>query len=243
MAEESETLYDSSDSASRITVADARHILACEGGEMSGWSLVFQLVMAALVAAALARAIEVGSATVWHLLLPMLAQYVALMVALPPIYLVVRHPDLRKDTIGTIRLWIIIAAALAITVAGRAWWHDTPWREQLDADARRLWRWIADAQMHWPILLAFLGSLAAVPGRVRNLFVHGPPFVGVSLGCAMRIAVGILGFIFIPFALSSEESAAWGLWWLIVIAELLALWMHWDLQQKVKRHDAGLKSK
>jgi hypothetical protein len=87
--------------------------------------------------------------------------------------------------------------------------------------------------MHWPILIAFVCELVAVPGRVRNLYVYGPPFSGVSLGCAMRLVVLIFGFFLLPFILGSSTDMAWVLWWMILIAELLTLWMLADIQSSL----------
>jgi hypothetical protein len=222
----------------KLSVEDARHLLKGEGGELTGTELVLQLASTAVVSILTARAIIVGNATVWHLALPMVAQYVALIVALPFIQLIVRHPAITKDAIGALRLWIGIAVIIGGTVAVRAYEAHTPWQEQLRRDATRVWRWIADAQMHWPVALAFLGMVLSLPGRVRNLFEHGPPFVAVSLGCGMRLAVLFLGAAAIPWALSNPRNAAWFLWALILVSEALALWMHWDIQNRLREYNA-----
>lgn len=222
-----------------LTVADARHIVACEGGELSRTELVLQLVMTGVVAVAVARAISVGSATVWHVALPSIAQYLVLLVVIPPLYIALRHQAIRKDAISALYWLAAIMGVGAIAVAARAWQGDVPWRERLAADSHAALNWITDAQMHWPLGLAVLGSLIAIPGRVRNLYVHGPPFVGVSLGCAMRFVVLLLGFMALPWAMGDANRMAWTLWTMIVIAELLALWMHWDLQQKLRAVDRG----
>lgn len=230
----------------KLSVADARHLVNCEGGYLSGAQLVFQVAFAVAVAALLARAIWVGNATMWHLLMPMFAQYLGIVLSLPPIYLVVRHPDLRRDARNMVMVTAMLAAAAGVTIGVRAHDGGVPWRDQLAADAWRFWRWIVDAQMHWPILIAFLGMVAAMPGRVRNLIEHGPPFVSVSLGCAMRFVVPILlCFLFplLPWAMETAARRAWCLWGLIVSAEVLALWMHWDLSRRLKKLDAGVQAK
>jgi hypothetical protein len=222
----------------KLSVEDARHLLKGEGGELTGTELILQLASTAVVAGFTARAIIVGNATVWHLALPMFAQYLALIVALPFIQIVVRHPAITKDAIGSLRLWIGIAAVVGVTVAVRAHDANTAWAEQLRSDGTRAWRWVADAEMHWPVALAFLGMLLSLPGRVRNLFEHGPPFVAVSLGCGMRLAVLFLGAAALPWALSNPRNAVWILWALILVSDFLALWMHWDIQGRLRKYDA-----
>jgi hypothetical protein len=222
----------------KLTVKDARDILRTEGGEFTAGGLALQLLAIAAVAAFTARAIWVGNATVWHLALPMVAQYFALILALPIVHMIVQHPDLRKEAYSSLRLLIGLGVAGVIALAVRSYMLHTNWQNQLNADAASAWRWIADAEMQWPILAAFLGMLIAIPGRVRNLFEMGPPFVGVSLGCAMRFVVLMLGFFLIPWAVATPNRAAWSLWNLILASELLALWMLWDIQQALKKIDA-----
>lgn len=222
-----------------LSVDDARHLLRNEGGELTLTEIVLQLVAAAVVAALTARAIWVGNATVWHLAMPMIAQYVALIAALPLLSIAAPHPGLRKDAVAALKLWFGFAIALAIAVALRARSQETPWRDQLRADAAVAWRWIADAHMHWPILLAALGMLAALPGRVRNLYLYGPPFVGVGLGCAMRLVVLLLGAFLLPWIAGSSTRMAWFLWAMILSSEALALWMHWDVQTRLRKLDGA----
>jgi hypothetical protein len=221
----------------KLSVDDARHLLQNEGGELTAAEIVLQLLAAVAVSALTARAIWVGNATVWHLAMPMVAQYFAMIAALPLFYVVVRHPGLLKDAVGSFTLWFGFAAAVAIAVALRSQQHGTPWRDQLHADAAGAWRWITDAEMQWPILLAALGMLATLPARVRNLVRYGPPFVGVGLGCAMRFVVLLFGCFLIPWAIGSSTRMAWFLWAIIFAAEVLALWMHWDIQTRLRKID------
>ena len=220
-----------------LSVADARHIVSCEGGEQSAIGFAIHFASVVAIAATTAWAIDAGYATVWHLALPMVTQYLALLVSLPVIFVFFRHPDLRKDTINAVRLLAGLAATAAIVTGARAWWHETPWSEQFNSDAHLAWRWIKDGHMLWPMLIAFLTELVAIPGRVHNLHKHGPPFVGVSLGCAMRFVVFMFGFCLLPFLLGSNTDMAWTLWAMILIAELLAFWMLWDLQRRLRKLD------
>jgi hypothetical protein len=220
-----------------LTVADARHIVNCEGGELTVGEVATELVVTAVVSATLARAIWVGNATAWHLFLPMVAQYFALILILPMVYLIIRHPDLRKDSIGALRLIGGVILVAAIVVAIESYRTHTPWQQLLNDYAARAWRWIVDAEMHWPILLAVAAILWAIPRRVRNLYEHGPPFYGVNLGCAMRFVVPLLGCFLLPFIASGGIPIVWVLWAIILLAEILALWMHWDLQSRLRKLD------
>jgi hypothetical protein len=222
-----------------LTIEDARHILKCEGGPLTSAQLAFQVLSIVAVAAAVARAIAVGNATVWHLVLPMVAQYLVLLMALPVIYLAAPHPGLRKDVFGALRFWAGLLAAAGVAVAIQARMQDRPWRGQLASDASVAWRWIVDAQMHWPIVIAFASELAAIPGRVRNLYDFGPPFMGVSLGCAMRLVVPFFGCFLLPWAVGGSVRMAWWLWGLILAAEFLALWMHVDIQRRLRKIDGS----
>jgi hypothetical protein len=222
-----------------LSVADARHIVACEGGEQSALGFAVHFASIVGVAATTAWAISAGYATVWHLALPMVSGYFALLVALPVIYPFLRHPDLRKDTISAVRLWGILAIVVVIVPGVRAGLYETSWGEQFHSDARAAWRWIAAGHMQWPMLIAFFTELIAIPGRVHNLYQHGPPFVGVSLGCAMRLVVFMFGFCLLPFLFESGTNMTWVLWTMILVAELLAFWMLWGLQRGLRKIDAA----
>ena len=38
--------------------------------------------------------------------------------------------------------------------------------------------------------------------------------------------------------MSDATKMAWYLWTIILLAELLALWMHWDIQRRLAKYDA-----
>jgi hypothetical protein len=212
-----------------LTVADARHIVNCEGGELTAGEIAIEITITAIVSAMLARAIWVGDATSWHLFLPMLAQYFALILVLPVIYLFIRHPGLRKDSLGSLRLVIaLIVSAIALGV--QSYRTEIPWQPLLDDYLAEAYRWVVDAHMHWPILLAVAAILWQIPRRIRNLYVHGPPFSGVSLGCAMRCVSPALWLLFAPFIACRRDPRRVDLVGHHVAADILALWMHWDLQ-------------
>jgi hypothetical protein len=221
-----------------LTVADARHTLLCEGGGLTLGQLVFELISVAIVAALTARAIIVGNATAWHLIMPMVAQYFALLLVIPAVYLVLQHPDLRKDALGSLRLCVGIMVILAIVTAVRARETGATWQQQLNSDAAVAWKWITDAEIQWPMAIASLAILAALPSRIHNLYKYGPPFSGVSLGCGMRVAVLLLGAFTLPWALEHRDRMAWTLWGMFLISEILTFWMLWDIQQNLKKVDA-----
>lgn len=220
-----------------LTVADARHIVACEGGELTIGETIIEVLTSAIVAGAIARAIWVGNATAWHLFLPMVAQYLALLLAMPAIYIFFRHPGLRKEVISTLRLMAVVFVVVGVALAVQSQRSGVTWQERLIADYSRAWAWISEAQMHWPILLAIAAMFLALPRRVRNLYVHGPPFYGVSLGCAMRLVIPLLGCFLLPFIASNSIPIVWVLWAIILLADLLALTMHWDLQRRLRKLD------
>jgi hypothetical protein len=217
-------------SAGEHEVEDDRHLIACEG-ELSGFDVALRLASTAAVAALTARAILIGDATAWHLLLPMVAQGLGIASSVLVAYLVVRRPEMRKAAVT------VLLVATALCLAGRTLYLGQSPSVQIPRDLAAAWRWIADAHMHWPILLAFISEALAMPGRVRDLFVHGPPFSSVSLGCGMRIVVLFFAGFLLPFSASSPQGVAWLLWWVYLIAEVLALWMHLDLQHQLRKQD------
>jgi hypothetical protein len=59
----------------------------------------------------------------------------------------------------------------------------------------------------------------------------------------MRLVVPLFGCFLVPFIAQAIESKStwwfpWGVWLTFVVAEVLALWMHWDLQVKLPKYDA-----
>lgn len=222
-----------------LSVADARHLLQTEGGELGASQIVVQVIQIAAVAGACAYAIWVGEATAWHLVLPMVGEYLILLAILPVLYLFLRHQAMRKDTIGSLRLWAIFALINAGAVAYQSHRSGIPWLQQFLLNIQQAWAWITDHHMHWAILFAMAGVLLGLPGRIRNLYEYGPPFVAVGLGCGMRVAVFFLGCFLLPFIASGTQvSNAWILWALLLIAEILALGMHLDIQRRLKKLDA-----
>lgn len=223
----------------KLTITDARHLLRLEGGELSWTQVGVQAVMILLVAGMTARAILVGGATAWHLALPMVGEYLALLVTIPLMALFWHHSELRSGAWKSLTSLIVFAGVAAVVLWVRAKGSEASWQDQTATDATRLWQWIVDAQMHWPIVVAAAGMALAMPGRVRNLFVHGPPFVSVNLGCAMRVLLLFVALMLLPFVLENALRMVWILWTILVLADVLALWMHWDIQRRLKKLELG----
>jgi hypothetical protein len=224
----------------KLSVKDARHILQTEGGELDASQIAIQVIQTIIVAGACAYAIWVGQATVWHLALPMVGEYIVLLAVLPIIYLFLRHEAMKKDTIGTLRLWAIFAIIIGVSVAVQSRKTGNPWTTQFQLDVQESWAWITDHHMHWAILFAMAGILLGLPGRIRNLYTYGPPFVPVGLGCGMRLGILFLGFFLLPFIVSGTATTnAWILLGLLVLADVLTLWMHLDIQRRLRKLDGA----
>lgn len=224
----------------RLSVTDARHLLRSEGGELTPGGLALRIVGIAAVQIPVAWAIATGGATLWHLLLPMFGQYFGALVAMPLAYAWWRPAGLKKDAFGSVRLLVIFALAAAVTTYVRSQRADLGWQAQAELDARAAVDWVVGYKMHWPMLAAFVSSAIDMRSRVLQLAKHGPPFVGASLGCAMRFIVVLLGVFLLPVVAANWDKAPWFVWGVVLLGESLALWMHWDLQARLRKIDGGL---
>lgn len=225
-----------------LTVGDARHLLKTEGGKLDASQIAIRLVSTAAVAIGCAYAIWAEHATVWHLALPMVAEYCVLLVAMPLLYLVIRHAALRKDAVGAVRLLAMLTVAAVIAVAVRSHQMGEPWRVQLSADLQTAWVWVRDHKISWAILAAMAGVLLELPGRLINFKKYGPPFSPIGLGCGMRVAVLFLGVFLLPIVASGTAIRnAWILLGLLVLADILALLMHLDIQRRLEKMDERAK--
>jgi hypothetical protein len=226
-----------------LTVGDARHILRAEGGPLTPGLIASRLMNIAIVQGAVAWAIIAGGATVWHLLLPMVAQYFGMLIGGILCYLWWRPEGLKKDARGAVVLLVILAVIFAVTTFIRSTQASTAWGAQADLDARAMFDWVVDHKMHWPMLAGFILSMIDTRRRVIELMKHGPPYIGASLGCAMRVLIVVLGCFLIPFIAADWNTAMWNtggvwvLWGVVVLAEFLSLGMHWDVQQRLKKLD------
>jgi hypothetical protein len=221
-----------------LSVKDARHLMGGEG-ELEASQIAIRVISIIVVASTCAWAIWAGKATAWHLFLPMVAEYFAILIGVIIAFVIVRHPAMKKDARGG----FILLNVIAIILAASAWWRahqqQVTWQAQLDLDANAAWAWIRESHMHWPMLAAVVAVFLDLPYRVGNLLRLGPPFVAVGLGCGMRVAVFALAVFLLPFVASGNAvSNAWILWGLLLLAEVLTLWMHWDIQSRLKERDA-----
>lgn len=242
----------------KLTAAEAKHLLMTEGGEMTLRETLIQIAWALAVSGALAWAIVKGQATIWHLVVPLVAEYLCLVVALPLIYLYMRHPDLKSEFTKCSRALLLFVIVIVGTIVGRAIYLERPVIEQLKTDSQWLSDWIINHQVHWALLVAVVHAGRSLRKSVRNLIEHGPPFIGGGMGCAMKIVVLVFAVIFVPvfgmlglgilkdFGVRSFPPASWGppqnwvapvwvAWALLLIADLATVWFLWDIQSKLKQ--------
>jgi hypothetical protein len=224
----------------KLSVDDARHLVRNEGGEMSGLAFGWNLLSVFVISGLCARAIWLGHASARHLVLPMVAQYLVLLVFLPVLYVVMRASDLRKEAMRSLA-WL---GTLIVAVSGYVLYESRRsargWQEVLDSGAQDIAGFLVDSHMIWPLMGVAVNSAVDLPRRVNNLKKFGPPFVGVSLGCAARFLVFLLGVMLIPFVVQNPQRIAWIVWALILFAELVAIWMRWDIQRRLKKLDSAV---
>jgi len=89
--------------------------------------------------------------------------------------------------------------------------------------------------MHWPILGAMVAMIAGFPSRIAAFRRHGPPFVAVGLGCAMRLVIPLFGCFLLPLLAAGTFPLVWAIWIVLLLSELGALAMHWDLQRRLAK--------
>ncbi len=232
----------------KLTVKEAQHLFRLEGGRMTMRELITELATELVMAALVARAIVVGNATVLHLAMPMVGEYLAYVVAIPVAQAIVRHPDLKSDAIKCLRLWLCITVLLSVAVGGHAYWNESSFVDQFRQNCDAAWTWIVTSQMHWPILLGIIASIRVVSYSVGKLIELGPPFYGAGMGCATRVIVFFFAIVLFPLAMAFSESFApnwkpdinspvltWGLWTLLLIAQSIAIWIRWDIQIRLEK--------
>lgn len=235
----------------KLTAQDARQILKAEGGEITLTELVIQLIWVLAIAGSLAWAIFKGQSTVWHLGLPMVAEYLVCVLFIPILNLFYRHPELKKETVKSIWLIAILAVCsfTALIFDARSNGNDLVSQFQLWITAAT--DFVIGKQAHWAILVAAIHAARGLLRNVRFLLANGPPFLGPGMGCGMRVAVLVLAVIIVPaFGMlilgilndlgvrwkPSPDSfpLVWLIWGLYVTAEVLTLWFLWDIQSKLK---------
>ncbi|MGL4512403.1 MAG: hypothetical protein ACRCT8_04875 [Lacipirellulaceae bacterium] len=234
---------DSSILVQNLSVADARHLVKNEGGELTPAAIAWRAVSIVVTMGLLAWAIARGDATTWHLLLPYLGMYVVMIVSIPVAYAITRMHGLRDESRKSLRLWWLLPAIFAAVEFGRSRYAGADFVTQAWGDVEWFARSVVESRVHWAMLWAAANALMEFPQRLRNLRLYGPPFMGASLGCAMRLVVPLFGCFLLPFIAQAIETKStwwfpWGVWLTFVVAEVLALWMHWDLQTRLRKYDA-----
>ncbi|MEQ1905505.1 MAG: hypothetical protein ABL888_15050 [Pirellulaceae bacterium] len=236
-----------------FTVHEAQHLLTSTGGELTVREAVVEIIWSIVLAASLAWAIVVGQASLWHMLVPMVAEYLAYLLVLPLLALYFRHVELRKYSWESIRALLIVGVLLLIAGYVHSRYQQASFQGQLIRDLQIAWEWIYSHQIHWPILVASLHAIRNLWHSVQHLLKYGPPFWGPGLGCGMRIAVLFLAAFIIPtvsmFVAGTAKDLGirwkpepgtwqniftWLLWGLLLVADLAALAMRWDLQKRLK---------
>lgn len=226
---------DDSILVNKLTVKDATHLVKVEGGTLSPLQIIFRAGAIILVAAFTARAILVGQASAWHLFLPILGEYLVLLLSLPILKLFLKDPDVERGARQSLLLLFVGLIALSVWIGYRAFDEHVALWTQAAEEFSSFGNWITSHQMHWPILGAMIAMLVAIPGRVAAFRRHGPPFVGISLGCAMRIVVPLLGCFLLPLVASGAFPLVWVIWAILLLAEMGGLAMHWDLQWRLAK--------
>ena len=231
---------DSAILVNKLTVGDARDLLRSEGGPISVGRIAWRFITIVAVAAFTARAIVLGKATAWHLFLPMVGEYLVLLLSVPVLALILKDEGLRKDAKRSCLWLVVFAAAGAFWITYRSLDENVGWIPAAKSEATRLFTWITTHQMHWPILGAMTALVAGLPGRVAAFHRHGPPFMAAGLGCVMRLVIPILGCFLLPFLLEGSFPIVWVIWTVLLVAELTAIWMHWDLQHRLAKRGIKL---
>lgn len=219
----------------KLTVGDAVHLVRTEGGTLSRIQIAFRVATVLIVAAFTARAIVVGQATAWHLFLPMAGEYLVLLATLPVISFILHDETLRQDVRRSLSWLFAIAVIASLWIGSRSFDEGTAWTVQAKVELSRLYTWITSRQMHWPILGAMAAMIAGLPGRVAAFHRHGPPFMAVGMGCAMRLVIPLLGCFLLPLVAAGEFPIVWVIWTILLLSELGALTMHWDLQRRLAK--------
>ena len=216
-----------------LTVKDAVHLVKMEGGSLSKGQIAFRVATVVIVAAFTARAIVVGQATAWHLFLPMVGEYLVLLASIPLISLILHDSALRKDARRSLSWLLTITVIASLWIGSQAFDEGTAWTSQARVEFSRLYTWITTHQMHWPILGAMTAMIGGLPVRVAAFHRHGPPFMAVGLGCAMRLIIPLFGCFLLPFIAAGKFPIVWLIWTILLLSELGALTMHWDLQRRL----------
>jgi hypothetical protein len=241
-----------------FTVHEAQHILASEGGELTRTDLIVEAIWALAFSVALAWVVIAGEATAWHLLVPLFAEYLTCLVALPLIQVGLRHSELRQTACECIRAILIVAFIGAGAIWGQSLYRDTSFAQQWHSNLTLVLDWMAGRHLIWPILIASAHGLRNLARNVVFVLNHGPPFLGPGMGWGFRIAILVLASVLAPtcgfivvsvlqdlnvidkglnkgFTQWNGIVLTWIVWACLLIADLTYLWFRWDTQTRLKQ--------
>lgn len=235
-----------------FTIHEAQQILRAEGGELTVHETVVQVLWTLFLFGSLAWAIIVGNATIWHMAVPLVVEYMTGVVGLPLLLPFFRHPELGREARKCLVLIAILLVAAVIATAVRSARGGLTWMEQLRADGAFLQEWIFGHHLQWAMLISAVHMMRGLIRNARFLIRHGPPFMGPGMGCGMRFAVLFLALIIVPpcaMALAGLFKGsslfqhlpgwllnpAWLLWSVLLVADLCYLWFRWDIQSRLKK--------
>lgn len=235
-----------------LSVEDAQYLHKIEGGFLSVYELLFRLASLTLVHGLVARAIFMAQATVWHLVLPLLAEYYVYLITVPIFQTFVRHSELKQISWQCLRMLAIQFAALIGLAVAWPWFAGDDILQKWAWGCETAWAWVVGTQMHWPILLAGVYAGLNVKDNVAKLRKFGPPFAGPGVGCAMRAVVFFLALVIVPatamvlgplvlYLFPSLEShlqvgaIVWLVWLVFAAADFGRVIMRWDIQRRLRR--------
>lgn len=236
----------------KLSVVDAQHLYKIEGGHLSVSELLFRLASLTLVHILVARAIFLAQATIWHLVLPLVAEYFVYLITVPILQAFVRHAELKQISWQCLRILVIQLAVLIGLAFAWPLFTGQDLMQQWAWGWETAWAWVVGTQMHWPVLLAGVFAAINVKGNVDKLQKFGPPFAGPGAGCAMRAVVFFLALVIVPAAaiflgplvmylfpsLEAQIKAGaivWLVWLIFTAADFGRVYMRWDIQRRLQR--------
>jgi hypothetical protein len=222
----------------KLSVADARRLMKLEGVELDGKSFAREIVFTAVFALASGWAVFKSDVSAWHLLLPLVASWAGLVTSIPIVYLIYRHPAIKVEALKSLANLAVAAGILGVVVYVHAAKTQQTFSDQLSEDYRRAVQWVKESGMHWAMIIAYFNIVASMPSRVHNLMQFGPPFAAVGIGCAMQAILMVVGVFALPLLIDKPRPLVWSLWGLLLFANLLSLYMHWDVGKRLRRYDA-----
>jgi hypothetical protein len=204
-------------------------------------SVGLRLVGTAALFAITWRAIHIDGATALSLLLPLASEIAVAIILGFSLGVIVRDPKFRRELIPGAIFWSIVVVALLAWQFQQAQQGSRTFGEQLVLGGQSLIQYILANGMHWAMLAAASGLIAASVSDVADFKKRGPPFVYLAtLGLGLRIFVMIvLGFwLFLAFD-SNRRQRAELVWGILLFAELVATGLPWLVQKQMRDEKAA----